>query len=213
MSMLMLLATAASFLVNWSDAPTAIRILVQTIRWVTLGLIVGVTLILVVPALSGEKIRGWVGAVPLVGPTAARLIATIGTYRDQKARVAAACAISLVSNSLFILSFYFIAQGLPVQSPSLAKHFVIIPSANLAGAIPATPSGLGTMELAVDRLYQAVPTSPPIPAGDGTLVSLGQRATMIFMAALCLAFYVLGRGSLREVMHEIEEAEAAGEAL
>ena len=69
------------------------------------------------------------------------------------------------------------------------------------------------MELAVDRLYQAVPTSPPIPPGDGTLVALGQRATMILIAAVCLAFYVLQRGNLREVIHEIEEAEAAAEAL
>ena len=170
-------------------------------------------LILAVPALSGEWIRGLVGAVPLVGPTAARLIGTVSVYRDEKRRVLQACAISLVSNALFILSFYFVAQGLPVQAPTLAQHFVIVPVANLAGAIPATPSGLGTMELAVDKLYQAVPAPTPIPAGDGTLVALGQRATMILVAAVCLAFYVLQRGDLREVMHEIEEAEAAAEAM
>ena len=93
------------------------------------------------------------------------------------------------------------------------KHFVVVPVANLAGAIPATPSGLGTMELALDKLYQAVPAPTPIPAGDGTLVSLGQRATMILMAAACLAFFVLQRGNLREAMHEIEEVEAAAEAM
>ena len=87
-SMMLLLATAASFLVDWSAAPAAVRVLVETIRLATLGLIVGVALILVVPALSGEKIRGWVGAIPLLGPTAARLIATVATYRDEKSRVA-----------------------------------------------------------------------------------------------------------------------------
>jgi hypothetical protein len=212
-SMMLLLATAASFFIDWSSAPAAVLVLVETIRWTTLGLILGVVLVLTVPALSGEPIRRWIGAVPLVGSTAARLIGTVSSYRNEKPRVARACAISLVSNTLFILSFYFIAQGLPVKSPSLAKHFVIVPSANLAGAIPATPSGLGTMELAVDKLYQAVPTPKPIPAGDGTLVSLGQRATMILVAAACLAFYVFERGSLRETWHEIEEAEAAAEAM
>ncbi|MGD9633027.1 MAG: lysylphosphatidylglycerol synthase transmembrane domain-containing protein [Pirellulales bacterium] len=212
-SMMLTLATIASFFVDWSAAPPAIQVLVQTIRLATLGLVVGIALVLAVPALSGERIRGWIGAVPLVGPTASRLIGTVSSYRDEKSQVVGACLISLVSNALFILSFYFVAQGLPVKAPSLAQHFVIVPSANLAGAIPATPSGLGTMELAVDRLYQAVPNVVPIPAGDGTLVALGQRATMILMAAACLAFYIFERGNLREAMHEIEEAEAAAEAM
>jgi hypothetical protein len=69
------------------------------------------------------------------------------------------------------------------------------------------------MELAVDRLYQAVPSALPIPAGDGTLVALGQRATMILVAAGCLAFYVLQRGDLRQALHDIEEAEAVVESL
>lgn len=211
--MMLTLATVASFFIDWTEAPAAVRVLVQSIRFATMGLLVGVSLILAVPALSGDRIRGWIGAVPLVGPTAARLIGTVSVYRDEKSRVAKACAISLVSNALFILSFYFVAQGLPVKAPSLAQHFVIVPSANLAGAIPATPSGLGTMELAVDRLYQAVPGPTPIPAGDGTLVALGQRATMILVAAVCLLFYVLQRGNLREALHEIEEVEAAAEGM
>jgi glycosyltransferase 2 family protein len=212
-SMMLTLASVASFCVDWSAAPPAIRVLVQTIRLATVGLVVGVTLILAVPALSGETVRRLIGAVPLVGPTAARLIGTVSVYRDEKRRVLLACSVGMLSNTMFILSFFFIAQGLPVRAPTLAQHFVIVPTANMAGAIPATPSGLGTMELAMDRLYQAQPVSPPIPAGDGTLVALGQRATMILVAALCLVFYVMQRGDLREVIHEVEEAEAAGETL
>lgn len=211
-SMMLTLASGASFLIDWSTAPSAIRLLIQTIRFSTLALVLGVGLILAVPALSGERLRQLIGTIPLVGATAARLIATLSVYRDEKSLVLKACAISLVSNALFILSFYFIAQGLPVRSPSLTQHFVIVPTANLAGAIPATPSGLGTMELAVDKLYQTVPSETPIPAGDGTLVALGQRATMILMAAACLAFYVLERGDLRQALHEIEEVEAAADA-
>lgn len=212
-SMMLTLAAGASFLIDWSAAPAAIRLLVQTIRFATIGLVASVALILVVPALSGERLRSLISAIPLAGPTAARLIGTISVYRNEKSRVLKACTISLASNALFILSFYLVAQGLPVHSPSLAQHFVIVPSANLAGAIPATPSGLGTMELAVDRLYQAVPSTTPIPAGDGTLVALGQRATMILMAAACLAFYVLERGNLQSALHDIEEVEAAVEAM
>lgn len=211
--MMMTLASLATFFVDWSTAPASVRVLVQTIRLGTLALLTGVALILAVPALSGERIRALVQAIPLVGPTAARLITMVSVYRDEKRRVLQACLIGVLSNSLFILSFFFIAQGLPVRAPSLAQHFTVIPVANLAGAIPATPSGLGTMELAVDKLYQVGPATTPIPAGEGTLVALGQRAAMILVAALCLGFYVMERGDLREVIHEVEEAEAAGEML
>ncbi len=213
MVMMLVLASGASFIIDWSLAPTAIHVLVQTVRLTTVGLLMGAGLVLAVPMLSGKWVRKLVGDVPLVGSTAARLIGTIAAYREQKRNLLLACSISLVSNAIFILSFYFVSRGLPVQAPSLVKHFVIVPVANLAGAIPATPSGLGTMELALDKLYQAVPTTQKILAGDGTLVALGQRATMILVAAACLAFYVLQRGKLRDVIHEVEEAEAAAEAM
>jgi uncharacterized protein (TIRG00374 family) len=212
MMMMLTLASVASFLVDWSASPAAIRVLVQTIRLTTVVMVTGVTLVLLVPALSGPGIRSMLARIPFAGPIAAKLIGIVSGYRNEKRYVLAACGISIFSNTFFILSFYFVAQGLPVQAPSLAKHFVIVPTANLAGAIPATPSGLGTMELAVEKLYQAVPKDTPIPTGDGTLVALGQRGTMILFAAVCLMFYVAQRGDLRKAMHEIEEVEAEAEA-
>ena len=148
----------------------------QTIRLATFGGIIGAVLILVVPALSGEWLQKLLARIPLVGPTAARLVGAVATFRDEKRYIFTAAAISVCSNSLFILSFYFVARGLPVHAASLAEHFVIVPIANLAGAIPATPSGLGTMELAVEKLYLAVSQEGARHPGDGTLVALGQRA-------------------------------------
>jgi uncharacterized protein (TIRG00374 family) len=210
--MMLSLATAATFLIDWSAAPAAVKVLVQTVRMATIVGLCGAGLVLLVPALSGTRLQKMIGAVTLVGPTAARLIGAVATFRDQKRHLFTAAAISIVSNSLFILSFYFVARGLPVQAATLAQHFVIVPVANLAGAIPATPSGLGTMELAVEKLYQAVAGGAG-HAGDGTLVALGQRATMILVAVVCLAYYLAHRGDLREVMHEVEEAEDAAEAM
>ena len=127
-------------------APTMIKLLVHTIRLGAVGALAGVTLVLLVPALSGDWLRQTVGKVPLVGATIARLIGAVSVYREEKRYLLVAAGISLVLDVMFILSFYCVAQGLPVQSPTLAEHFVIVPAANMAGAIPATPSGLGTME-------------------------------------------------------------------
>jgi hypothetical protein len=151
--------------------------------------------------------------IPLVGPTAARLVGAVATFRDEKRYVFTAAAISLCSNTLFILSFYFIARGLPVHAASLAEHFVIVPVANLAGAIPATPSGLGTLELAIEKLYLAVSDAAVRRPGDGTLVALGQRASMVAVACVCLAFYLTQRNGLRNVLREADaEANAEGAA-
>jgi hypothetical protein len=206
MLMMFALATTATLLVDWSGAPTAVIVLIHMIRLVGVASFVAAGLLLAVPALSGERLQSWVGKLPLVGSTVARLIGAVSAYRNQKRQLLLAAGLCLVVDSLFILSFYLVARGLPVQAPTLAQHFVIIPAATLAGAIPATPSGLGAMEAAVNALYQAVPSPATIPPGDGTLVALGQRATMILVAVVCLVFYLSRRTDLRNVMHEVEEA-------
>lgn len=167
----------------------------------------GVGLILFVPGILSPRMIGWVEAVPLVGPTAHRLIDAVRAYRDQKPRLLLAGAVSLMVAVLFVLSFYLVARGLPVHAPSLAQHLVIVPVANMAGAIPATPSGLGTMEAAVEVLYRAVPGGDSSQPGDGTMVSLGQRVTMITVALVGLIYYVTQRSNLQEMLAEAEEME------
>lgn len=210
--MMLTLATAATFMIDWTAAPAAVRVLVQTIRTATVVGLVGAALVLLLPALSGPWLQTVLNAIPLVGPTAARLVGAVASFRDRKHYVFTAAAISLVSNSLFILSFYFVARGLPVHAATAAEHFVIVPVANLAGAIPATPSGLGTLELAVEKMYLAVQGAAANRPGDGTLVALGQRVTMILVAVVCLAYYLVQRADLREALHDLEEAADAAES-
>ena len=96
-----------------------------------------------------------------------------------------------------------IAGPLP---PTFAQHLLIVPVANMAGAIPATPSGLGTLEAAAEALYQAVPRNPGIAPGDGTLVALAHRVTMIAVAVIGMAYYVSQRSELGDVLTEMETA-------
>lgn len=203
------MATAASLLVDWQHAPVAVRVLVHTIRLATVAGIVGFGLVLLVPAITGGWITQLCVAIPLVGATAGQLVGAVRAYRDAKRHLLAAVGLSVIVDALFILSFYMVSRGLPVHAPSLVQHFVIVPVASLAGAIPATPSGLGTMEAAIDALYQSVPSEVAVPPGDGTLVALAQRVSMILVAVVCLAFYLLQRSDLREVIHDVEEAAEA----
>jgi uncharacterized protein (TIRG00374 family) len=205
--MMMVLASTAILFADWRNAPPEIAILCRTILLATVAGFIGVGLLLFLPLLTDERIRGCARAVPLVGPTAARLIGAVEAYRDQKARLFLAAAIGLVVDTFFVTSFYLVARGLPVQAPSFAQHMLIVPVANMAGAIPVTPSGLGTLEAAVEALYRAVPGNPGIATGDGTLVALGQRVTMIAVAMIGMIYYVSQRAELREVLDEVEAAE------
>jgi uncharacterized protein (TIRG00374 family) len=207
--MMLVLASAAILVADWRDAPPEIALLCHMILVAAVGGFVGVGVLLFVPLVTDERIRGFAEGVPIVGATAGRLIGAIEAYRDQKSQLLLAAGIGLVVDALFVTSFYLVARGLPVHAPTFAQHLLIVPVANMAGAIPATPSGLGTLEAAADALYQAVPGNSGIVPGDGTLVALAHRVTMIAVAMIGMVYYVSQRAELQRVLREAEAAEGA----
>jgi uncharacterized membrane protein YbhN (UPF0104 family) len=104
----------------------------------------------------------------------------------------------------YVTSYWLVAQGLPIRAPSWQQHLLIVPTAGIVGAIPLTPSGLGTTELAIEELYKRMPGVQVVP-GDGTLVGIGRRATDIAVALIGLAFYLSNRSEVREVYAEAEQ--------
>jgi glycosyltransferase 2 family protein len=204
---MMLLASTGILVADWRAAPPEISLLCHTILLATAAVFIGVVLLLFVPVLTGDLIRGWAERVPVVGDTVGRLIGAVEAYRDQKSRLFLAAGIGLVVDVLFVTSFYLVSRGLPVHAPTFAQHMMIVPAANMAGAIPLTPSGLGTLEAAAEALYQAVPGNPGIIKGDGTLVALAHRVTMITVAMIGMLYYVSHRAELRDVLNEVEAAE------
>jgi hypothetical protein len=170
----------------------------------------GAGLLLFVPALSGAAMSGFAGRVPIAGTTLARLLGTVRAYREQKGLLAAAAAVSALSNLMFITSFYFVAGGLPVQRPTYSEHLVLVPVASLVGAIPVSFAGLGTMELAIEELYKTMPGAAGVRRGDGFMVALAQRVTMIAVALIGLVYYLSHRAEVREVYAEAEELIEAG---
>jgi uncharacterized membrane protein YbhN (UPF0104 family) len=141
-------------------------------------------------------------SIPLVGQTVSRLLRAAQAYRDQKQMLLKAGLISFAVDALYVVSFYLVSRGLPVTAPSLVEHMVIVPVASLAGAIPVTPAGLGTLELATDKLYDAM---PGVEAGVGTIVTLAHRLTMAAVAIVGLIYYFAYRAEVRDVMAEAEE--------
>jgi hypothetical protein len=209
----MLMWASAGILVTGLAAASTIpvRVLCRTILVTTAVCWTGAALLLFIPALSGERVSRRFEQVPLVGRTASRLLGAVRVYRTQHRTLLSAFGISAVMALFFVTSFYLVARGLPVHEPTWAEHLVIVPTAGLVGAIPITPSGLGTTELAVEELYETMPGGDGNRKGEGTLVALARRATELAVALVGLVFYLTHRRQVEEVFEEAEEVADAEE--
>jgi uncharacterized protein (TIRG00374 family) len=154
--------------------------------------------------LTGPRVRHWFESLPFVGKTIGRLLGAVALYRSRKRMVLAAFGVSLCMVVSFVSAFYLIARGLPIHAPTWREHMVIVPSASLVGAIPMTPSGLGTTEYALDQLYLIMPGGSQREEGDGFLVGFGRRVNDIVVAVIGLTFYLTHRREMKEVMEEAE---------
>lgn len=204
--MMLTIASVGILAVGLANAePAALALLCRTILIVaTIGLACA-GLLIFVPGLSGPRIRQFSRTVPLIGTTVDRLLGAVQMYRNKKSLVLLSAVICLVVNLLYITTFYLIARGLPVQAPTWAEHLVVVPVATMAGAIPATPNGLGALEAAVNVLYRAMPGGKETAEGDGTLVALAYRLTTMIVAIVGFVYYLYYRTEVREVIIEAEE--------
>ena len=67
------------------------------------------------------------------------------TYRATKTRIVFAYALSIVGQSLIIVTYYLLGRGLGLDLP-LATYFVAIPAVFLAASLPISIGGLGVRE-------------------------------------------------------------------
>ncbi len=100
-----------------------------------------------------------------------------------------------------ITAFWSIERGLPVHEATFAENLLLVPTSLFAGAIPATPSGLGTMEAAVELLYRTLGAAQ----GDGTMVALAYRVATVVMAGVGSIYYLTARRKMDEMIHEADE--------
>lgn len=186
----------------------AIHVLCRFILIATITGWVGFSITMIISGFSGGRIADRAANIPVVGKTTSRLLGTIHAYRQHIPMLLAAFCVSALVALCFVTTFYLVARGLEIDAPPWSQHVVIVPVAGMVSAIPLTPSGLGTMEFAVEELYKAMPNGASIHKGDGTLVGLGRRMTDIVVALAGIAFYISHR---REVDEVLAEAEAAAE--
>lgn len=153
------------------------------------------------PWATGPRVRGVADRLPVIGHTLTRLIDAAAIYHSRRGYVFAAFALAATTHSLLILAFGFTSQGLPVFRPTLYQSAAVVPPSLVAGALPLTPGGLGTMEAAVEYFYGRLGARE----GDGTIVALAYRAMTYVFAALGACYYLTARKKIDVMIHEAEE--------
>lgn len=165
--------------------------------------------VFVTPLATPPAWRRWfvrlTGGVPLLGPAVERAADLATTYQSGAASLLGALALGLVANGAFIYSFYAAAMALPLAAPSLTAHLQIVPLAMIAGALPISPNGLGTIEATAEYLYRTL--EPSTSVGDGTFVAITHRLVMLAVGVAAVVYsYASGGRRLAESVEPINTA-------
>ncbi len=218
---LFLLASGAILMAGFDRQATStpLTMICRTTLWSTALCTVALVVLLAVrvgAGPAGQRLSRlpWVGRLPWIESTLARLLSAAAIYRRNLWVLVAATIGSLCVHSLFAVGIYLIARGLPGAAPTLIEHFLITPVSMVVGAVPITPSGLGTFEAALEYMYRFVGNgdSGPVASGSvvsGVIVGLGYRLITVLIAMVGVCFYFARRGEVDHALHDAESTEVA----
>ena len=184
-----------------------VRVICQlSILFASLG-IVAFSLLFTLPNLEKSRVFQSLFGVRKIGPILKRSIRAVMVYRERPGVLGIALAMSIVIHSLLTICVFLVASGLSDVYPKLSDHFVIVPIANVANALPL-PGGLGAMDAALDFLYVGM-SDGKISSGFGLIVTFCYRLITMIIASIGFVMYVAHR---KQVQQLISEAKTEGVA-
>ncbi len=163
-------------------------------------------MMMLVPGFTQGALSEALTGLPRVGHTIGQLIGAVRMYRRRFPVLVVAVLLSLAVHLLVTLGLYFVARALPALVwPAAIDHFIIVPLAMVAGAIPLLPMGLGAFEGAMDFLYVQASSVPGVAAGQGLLVAFVYRLFTILLAALGVPFWLTSRRQVAQAMRAVDD--------
>ncbi len=144
--------------------------------------------------------------IPLAGESLARMARAFRLLRTQPAILFSLVVISVGVHSLLATTVFLVSCGTYREQPSLSEHFMVVPPAMAAGALPLAPGGLGYQEGALAGLFEQLPDLPE--SFSGILVATIYRLITIAIAGIGLIYYWASHG--REFQF-VRSSDRAGE--
>lgn len=182
---------------------------VQLVRIVANGTLIGTVagavgiLMLLIPGFTSGRFSRRLSDLPKVGRTFQQLLEAVRMYRSRLGSVAFALLLSMLTHVLSVTSFYLLGCAIPGTNPTLSEHFVILPLAMVAGAIPITPAGMGTMEAVIEYLFPIM-SAGEVAGSRGLVISLLFRLMTIFIALIGAGVYFWFHREMAAIVHEAE---------
>lgn len=201
---LFVVASGAILLSRLWDSP------VQLVRIVATGTLIGTVvgavgiLMLLIPGFTNGRFSQMLSDLPRVGKIFHQLLEAVRTYRARLGSVAFALLLSMLVHILSVAGFYVLGRAIPGENPTLGEHFVILPLAMVAGAIPITPAGMGTMEAVIEYLFPVM-SAAHVAGSRGLIISLLYRLMTIFIALIGAVIYFYFHREMAAIVHEAEE--------
>ena len=118
-----------------------------------------------------------------------------------------AVVMTMFMHALNVVAFYFMAQGLPGEAPSLAIHLFFVPLGLVSMTIPLPGEALGAFEFIMDYFYAHAGAANVI--GQGLLIALTYRVMRMLVAAVGVSFYLNGRREVEQILADGNEASSA----
>jgi glycosyltransferase 2 family protein len=144
---------------------------------------VGVISLAVITVLGDRLLPAWVVRLPVVGKTIHRSSTAGLLFYKKPVLVVTLVFMSCIVHTLLTLGMYCVSRSLYFESsPNLGQHFMVVPPAFAAAALPLTPGGIGVQEVAVARLFEEL--SGEYSPFSGLLVATLYRVLLILIAAI-----------------------------
>ena len=176
---------------------------IRSVTYLLVGIGSAVLATLVFGGKSVDRLIAKFGDRGLIGSVTSRIAPPLRMFHAHPYAFGASILMSLAVQGAFPVSIYMIAKSLFADAPSLVEHYVIVPVAMLASALPLTFAGIGVLEAAIDSLYQWVPTVPT--EASGFLVALVFEIVRLVIAVIGTVFYWTANEEVRESLAEAEE--------
>lgn len=129
----------------------------------------------------------------------------LSPFRHERRPVLLGVAYSLAAHVLQAIAMFFAARSVFPESPTIAQQLVLWPLAAAAGALPITPAGLGTFELAYANLYDQIQVGDV--SHEGLLVAVMFRVLCLITATFGLIFYLTQRSEVAAATKAAREVE------
>lgn len=176
----LLIVVALSLQIHWVILSTNLKY-IHFGAWLFSGL--GLFSLALVTALGDRLLPAWVNQLPVVGRTVYRAARAGLLFYKKPGLVLLMVLMSCLVHAFLTLGMLMVSKSLFYDSsPGIGEHFMVVPPAFAAAALPLTPGGIGVQEVAVSKLFEELPGS--YSPFSGLLVATLYRALLILVAGI-----------------------------